>query len=139
MSVVISFLPEMDDACYPLELLETQSDGGEVYVCITCGYKRVFYWDNPSKSYTMACQSSANSHRHCLSIRPEGSGGGDALSVDLSVANKPVEQIEAPEGWEPRRQIVRRGTLGGWLTYEITAIEMPGTPFNDSEGGSCRI
>jgi hypothetical protein len=138
MSIAISVLPETVDVCYPLELLETQSDGGEVYVCTTCGYKRVFYWDNPSKSYTMACQSSADSHSHCLSVHPEGSGREDVLTVGMSFTDKPVDQIEAPEGWKPRRQLVRQGTLGGWLTYEITAIEMPGTPFSDSEGGSCR-
>src|SRR5947207_1261448 len=104
MSVVISILPETDDACYLLELLETQSDGGEVYVCTTCGCKRVFYWANPSKSYTMACASSAVSHRHCLSVHPEGSRRGDVLSAEMTVADSPVSQVETPEGWEPRRQ-----------------------------------
>ena len=137
MSVTITMLPEADDACYKLELLETQEDGGEVYVCTACGYKRVFYWDNPARSHTMACPT-RDSHRHCLSIHPEWMGQ-DVLTVGIQYGSPSEQGPVPPADWVPRRATVREGTLAGWLAFTVEAVELYGEPWAGDAGASCAL
>lgn len=137
MSVTITVLPEQDDACYKLELLETQADGGEVYVCTACGYKRLFYWDNLARSHTLTCPT-RDSHRHCLTIHPDWMGQ-DVLSIGAHLSLEgDASWVVPPSDWEPRRMTVREGILDGWLQFTIEAVETYGQPW-DNIGGSCRI